>query len=148
MHKHILIATDGSDLATKAVESGLSLARQIGARATILTASEDWSVFEMAHRAREGASNPIEEYETLARANAEAILARCSEMAQTAGVVCDVIYARESHPAEAIVENAKSRGCDLIVMASHGRRGIDRLLLGSQTSRVLALTDLPVLIYR
>jgi nucleotide-binding universal stress UspA family protein len=148
MHKHILIATDGSDLATKAVESGLALARQIGARATILTASEDWSVFEMAHRAREGASNPIEDYEVLARANADAILARCSEMANAAGVVFDVVYARESHPAEAIVENAKSRGCDLIVMASHGRRGIDRLLLGSQTSRVLALTDLPVLIYR
>jgi nucleotide-binding universal stress UspA family protein len=142
MHKHILIATDGSDLATKAVESGLALARQIGARATILTA------FEMAHRAREGASNPIEDYEVLARANADAILARCSEMANAAGVVFDVVYARESHPAEAIVENAKSRGCDLIVMASHGRRGIDRLLLGSQTSRVLALTDLPVLIYR
>ncbi|MDB5595240.1 MAG: UspA protein [Hyphomicrobiales bacterium] len=148
MHKHILIATDGSDLATKAVESGLDLARQIGARVTILTASEDWSVLDMAQRAREGASNPIEDYEALARANAEAILARCSDMAQTAGVVSDVVYARESHPAEAIVENAKSRGCDLIVMASHGRRGIDRLLLGSQTSRVLALTNLPVLIYR
>lgn len=147
MHKHILIATDGSELATQALDHGLDLARQLGAKATILTGSELWSVIEMTRHA-EDPRNPIEAYEELAEANASKVLSAAAEAARKAGVPCETVHMKDMKPAEAIVEVAEKRGCDLIVMASHSRRGVNKLLLGSVTSRVLALTTIPVLVYR
>lgn len=147
MHKHILIATDGSDLSTRALKHGLGVARQLGAKATILTVTELWSVIEMTRHA-DDKTNPIEAYEQKAAEHARKVLDAAAAMAKDAGVVCDVVHVPDLKPSEAIVEVAAQRGCDLIVMASHSRRGVNRLLLGSETSRVLALTALPVLVYR
>lgn len=147
MHKHILIATDGSDLATKALQHGLDLARQLGARATIVTDTEMWSVIEMTRHARDR-KNPIEAYEELAEAHAAKVLSAASEAAKQAGVPFDTVHMKDLKPAEAIVHAAEKHGCDLIVMASHGRSGVNKLLLGSVTARVLALTAIPVLVYR
>jgi nucleotide-binding universal stress UspA family protein len=91
---------------------------------------------------------PPAEYDKTTAANASAILAEARKMAESAGVACDTLQVKDQHPAEGIVATAKSRGCDLIVMASHGRRGIRRFLLGSQAQRVVTQGDVPVLVYR
>lgn len=147
MHKHMLIATDGSELATKAVTHGLGLAKQLGARVTIVTGTQLWSVIEMTRHARD-TRNPIEVYEEMATKHAGKVLSAAATMAAGQGVACETVHMQDSKPAEAIVETAETRGCDLIVMASHSRQGVSRLLLGSETARVLALTAIPVLVYR
>jgi nucleotide-binding universal stress UspA family protein len=148
MLTHMLIATDGSELADKAVSEGLALAAKTGARVTALTVTESWSVLEMTDRVRAGSPNPIDEFATIADRRAAEILDPVAEKAKAMQVPCEVVHRPESAPAEAIVDEADKRNCDMIVMASHGRRGIDRLLVGSQTLRVLALTSRPVLVYR
>lgn len=147
MHQHILIATDGSELAEQAVGHGVDLAKQLGSRVTVLTVTESWSVIEMTRRAEAG-KNPIKEYEDMANAHAQKVLSAASAIAQKAGVEIEAIHVLDRKPAEAIVEAADKHGCDLIVMASHGRSGLNRLLIGSVTARVLALTAIPVLVYR
>ena len=144
MYKHILIATDGSELAAKAVTSGIELAKQIGARVTAVTASEPWSAMIMGDP---GTTFPIIEYERAASENAMRILEAVSSIAKTAGVACETVHVM-NYPADAIVDTAKSKDCDLIVMASHGRRGIARVLLGSQAVNVLTHSTVPVLICR
>lgn len=148
MHKHILIATDGSQLSDRAVDYGIDLARALGARVSILTATERWSVLDMAEKARRGSNNPVEEYERICKLHVGEVLSKAAAKAEAAKVPCETIHAANASPAEAIVDHALERKCDLIVMASHGRRGIDRLLLGSQTSKVLAITTLPVVVCR
>ncbi len=147
MHKHILIATDGSEVATHALEHGLNLARQLGARVTIMTVTELWSVFDMARDAR-SAVNPIEAYERLASEQASKVLTAASARAAELGVPAETLHIRDLKPSEAIVQTSDDRGCDLIVMASHGRTGMNKLLLGSETARVLAMSTKPVLVYR
>lgn len=148
MHKHILIATDGSDLSDRALDYGLGLAQQLGARVSIVTATERWSVLDMAEKARRGSNNPVEEYERICKQHVDEVLTKAAAKAAAAKVPCETIHAANISPAEAIVDTALEHKCDLIVMASHGRRGIDRLLLGSQTSKVLAITTLPVVVCR
>jgi nucleotide-binding universal stress UspA family protein len=148
MLTHMLIATDGSELADKAVNEGLALAARAGARVTALTVTESWSALEMTDRARAGSPNPIDEFIKRAERRANDILGGVLMKAKALQVPCETVHRPESTPAEAIVEEADKRNCDMIVMASHGRRGIDRLLVGSQTLRVLALTTRPVLVYR
>jgi len=147
MHQHILIATDGSDIGDRALDHGLSLARQLHARVTVMTSTELWSVLEMTRHA-EDRRNPIEHYESIAEEHARKILDAATERAARYGVTCETAHVRDLKPAEAIVETANARECDLIVMGSHGRRGVNRMLLGSETARVLALTTIPVLVYR
>ncbi|MFN3889477.1 MAG: universal stress protein [Beijerinckiaceae bacterium] len=147
MHKHILIATDGSDRATQAMSRALELAAQIGAKVTVVTTTELWSVIEMTRHA-DDRRNPIEAYEELAAAHADKVLSAAAAMASKAGVPCETVHMKDMKPAEAIVEAAAKHGCDLITMASHSRTGVNRLLLGSVTARVLALTTVPVLVYR
>jgi nucleotide-binding universal stress UspA family protein len=91
---------------------------------------------------------PFEEYEKAMSANAAEILAKADEAAGKAGISCTTIHVKERHPAEGIIETAKARTCDLIVMASHGRRGLSRLLLGSQAYNVITHSTIPVLICR
>jgi nucleotide-binding universal stress UspA family protein len=144
MFKHILIATDGSELAGKAVTTGLTLAKTLKAKVTVVSATQPWSTMVSG----EVAFNfPIEEYEKGAAENAAAILAKVREAAKALGVPCESLHVVD-FPAEAIIDTAKGRGCDLIVMSSHGRRGIARALLGSQATRVLSLSTVPVLICR
>jgi nucleotide-binding universal stress UspA family protein len=144
MYQHILIATDGSELADRAVSAGLELAKALRAKVTAVTATEPWSSMVTGDVAL---SFPIHDYEKAAAENAARILSAVSETAGQAGVACETLHIND-FPADGIVETAKARGCDLIVMASHGRRGLSKLILGSQASRVLALSPVPVLVCR
>ena len=145
MYKHLLIATDGSDLALKAVEQGLALAKVLNAKVTAITATESWTTIATGDM---GMAFPIEEYEGGCAENAAKILGAVSKLADQAGVGCQTVHVKDQFAAEGIIETAKSRGCDLIVMASHGRRGISRLLLGSQANYVVTHSTVPVLICR
>ena len=145
MYEHILIATDGSDLARKAVDQGLALAKALNAKATAITVSEPLTTIATGEMAM---AFPIDEYEKGCAEGAAKILSAVSKRADTAGVSCETLHVKDLFAAEAITETAKSRGCDLIVMASHGRRGISRLLLGSQANTVVTHSSVPVLICR
>jgi nucleotide-binding universal stress UspA family protein len=144
MYKHILIATDGSELADKAVAAGLALARQLKAKVTVVTAIEPWAAMVTGAGAF---AFPVAEYEKAASESAGRILSEVSEAAKREDVACEVVRVND-FPAEGIIETAKAKGCDLIVMASHGRRGLARALLGSQATRVLTLSPVPVLVCR
>jgi nucleotide-binding universal stress UspA family protein len=148
MYKHILIATDGSDLAQKAESTGLTLAKALNAQATAVTVTEPWNAFSMAALAERGMPNPVADYDECVAAAANRILWGVSETAKKIGLSCTALHVKDRHPAEGIIETAKERGCDLIVMASHGRRGISKVLLGSQAMKVVTLSAVPVLVCR
>lgn len=148
MYQRILIATDGSELAGKAVDHGIALAKRLSVPVTVVTVTEAWSALDLARMARQGNQNPISQYEQMAAAAATNILDKTREIANSQDVTCDVVHVQDQHPAEGIIATAKDRGCDLIVMASHGRRGIDRLLMGSQANEVLTHSKVPTLIVR
>jgi nucleotide-binding universal stress UspA family protein len=145
MYKHILIATDGSDLAARALAQGLSLAKALASKVTVATVTEPWGAQVVGEAA---IAFPFEQYEKAVSANAVEILSKASEAASKAGVSCTTVHIKERHPAEGILEAAKERTCDLIVMASHGRRGLSRLFLGSQAHNVITHSTIPVLICR
>ena len=149
MYKKILIATDGSPLATKGLDHGLRLAKGLGARVTVLTVSEPWFppvVDPYGYYALDDAQL-MAMRQSAARA-AEGILKAARSAADAAGVVCETAYEPTAHPADAIVAYAQESGADLIVMASHGRRGVQRVLLGSQTNHVLSHSPVPVLVVK
>jgi nucleotide-binding universal stress UspA family protein len=148
MYKHILIATDGSQLAQKAVTHGLALAKSVGAQVTVVTATMMWSAVDMAGHARQGEQHPTQNYETKANTWADNILAACKEQADKAGVGASTVHVSDTDADEAIIKTAKGQGCDLIVMASHGRGPIGRLLLGSVALKVLTYGAVPVLVIR
>lgn len=148
MYKHILIATDGSQLAQKAVAHGLTLAKSVGARASFLTATMMWSAMEMTGHAQHGELHPVDDFEAESSKWARKVLAACKEEADKVGVESEIIHVSDANPDKAIVETAKTRGCDLVVMASHGRGPIGRLLLGSVALKVLTYTSIPVQIVR
>ena len=145
MYEHILIPTDGSDLAEKAVVQGLELARQLGARVTLVSVIQPL-------RPPGGESvqlrATLEEYDNEQRRQTESWLAQAGQRASASGVTCEVVAVNAMNPADAIVETARERGCDLVAIASHGRSGLSAVLLGSVTQKVLAGSDLPVLVYR
>lgn len=145
MYRHLLIATDGSELADKAVTQGLALAKALGAKVTGVTVTEPL-VSLVAGDA--SVVLPVQDYERAAAAQAARILDRVTTAAKTTGVPCEVVHVKEQFPAEGIGETAHARGADLIVMASHGRRGLSKLLLGSETTKVLSQTSIPVLVCR
>jgi nucleotide-binding universal stress UspA family protein len=148
MYQHILIATDGSELATKAVAHGIALAKELKIRVSVVTVTEAWSSLDLAHMARLGNQNPIGQYEEMASAAANNILENAARLGKSQGISCELIHVRDQYPAEGIIATAKLQGCDLVVMASHGRRGFDRLLLGSQANEVLTKSKVPALIVR
>jgi nucleotide-binding universal stress UspA family protein len=148
MYQHILIATDGSELAGKAVSHGMALAKRLNIPVTAVTVTEPWSVLELGRQARQGNQNPIAQFEDMATAAATSILEKVKQAANSQGVPCDVVHVHDKHPAEGIIAAAKDNGCDLIIMASHGRRGLDRVLLGSQANEVLTHSKVPALIVR
>jgi nucleotide-binding universal stress UspA family protein len=148
MYEHILIATDGSELARKAETTGLTLAKEIKAKVTAVTVTEPWEALSMAALAERGLPNPVAEYDERVAASANRILWGVNETAKKMGISCTIIHVKDRHPADGIIETTKERGCDLIVMASHGRRGISKMLLGSQTTKVVTLSPVPVLVCR
>ena len=148
MYRNILIATDGSDLASKAIDHGVMLAKGIGASVIFVTVTENWSAIEMAAESTRGISKPMERYEEMAAKSAQKFLAAAKTAAQVAGIECETRHVPDRAPAEGIIATANDKGCDLIVMASHGRRGLNRIVLGSQTVEVLAYSKAPVLVLR
>lgn len=145
MYAHILIATDGSELAGRAVEQGLTLAKTLGSKVTVITVTEPWTAAVSGEWA---VAFPVEEYEKAAAANAQRILQQATDAAARIGVSCETVHVKDQFAAEGIVDEAQSRGCDLIVMGSHGRRGVVKFILGSQATRVLTHSATPMLICR
>lgn len=145
MYKHILVATDGSELAAKAVSTGFDLAKRVGAKTTAVTVTEPWRG-RLTGEAAFGL--PTDEFEKLADEQAAQTLDAVRKAAAGAGIECNCVHVKNHHPAEGVLKAAQDAGCDLIVMASHGRRGLERLLLGSETVRVLTQTHIPVLVCR
>lgn len=144
MYKHILIATDGSELSTKGLDQGLQLAKHIGAKVTVVTVTDVWAAGALA------AATPasMAEYEAAVTTAVEEILMQAKKFANDSGVDAETVHIANRYPADAIVEYSQAHGADLIIMASHGRRGIKRMFLGSQTNEVLALSTIPVLVIR
>ena len=145
MFKNILVASDGSDLAAKAVEQGVRFAKQIGAKITAVTVTEPFHLLSVAPRQLE--YTPLE-YKKHAEAQAEKVLGTVSETARAAGVACEILHVEHEQVYQAIIDAASARECDLIVMASHGRRGVSAVVLGSETVKVLTHSKIPVLVYR
>jgi nucleotide-binding universal stress UspA family protein len=140
MYANILLSTDGSDVARKGVQHGIALAKALNAKATVITVTEPFMV--------EGfpSEEEFDRFEAACKERAGKVLDEARAMAEQIGISAELLHVPNAHPATAIIETAKSRGCDLIVMASHGRRGLRKLLLGSQTSKVLADGSVPVLV--
>jgi nucleotide-binding universal stress UspA family protein len=145
MFKHILIPTDGSDLSRKAILYGVQLAKEAGAKVTGLTVTEPYQGAGM-----DTVFVPVDlgDYEEQSRVLSEKAVEQVKMAAQAAGVPCETIREVHDQPYRAIIDAALALGCDLIVMASHGRRGISALLLGSETAKVLTHSTIPVLVYR
>ncbi|MBB6013992.1 MULTISPECIES: universal stress protein [Aquamicrobium] len=148
MYRHILIATDGSELAARGIEQGLALAGPLGAKVTVLSVSQPLDTAAARAAAIGGIADPIGRYDQQIDEEMKNRFRSIEERAAEHGVEVDLLHEIDDHPAEAIVRTAKLKSCDLIVMSSHGRRGAARLILGSQTSEVLAHTTLPVLVVR
>jgi nucleotide-binding universal stress UspA family protein len=148
MYRHILIPTDGSELAHKAVVHGLSLAKAVGAKVTALTVESSFNVYDVPASGETRISAAFAAHAQQAGAHGAAILNRIADEAKAAGVPCELVQMIHDQPDEAIVATAKEKGCDLIVMASHGRSGIAAMVLGSVTAKALTHTTIPVLVCR
>jgi nucleotide-binding universal stress UspA family protein len=147
MYKNLLVATDGSKLSDKALAHAIGLAQAVGAALTIFYAAPD---YPMPAYADGVVYEPVsrKEYSKLAAEDAQKILGTGATKAEAAGLVCKTTYAIASAPWEAILAAARKNKCDAIVMASHGRRGISAVLLGSETQKVLTHSKLPVIVVR
>jgi nucleotide-binding universal stress UspA family protein len=148
MYANILLSTDGSEVARKGVEHGIALAKALNARATVITVTEPFP-FDLggAHASVWIPSQEeIDRFDAANEERAGRILDEARAIAEQKGMSAELLHVQNSHPATSIIETAKSRGCDLIVMASHGRRGLKKLFLGSQTSEVLLNGSVPVLV--
>lgn len=143
MFNNILIATDGSELASKAVQQGITLAKDMGARVTALTVAVPFHTFSLDPMVVEDTADQYKKH--MQERNAKTLSA-VAEAATAAGVRCDTVAAENEHPYQAIIDTARSKGCDLVVMASHRRHGVDGILHGSETLKVLTHSDIPVLV--
>jgi nucleotide-binding universal stress UspA family protein len=148
MYKHILIPTDGSEVAQKGVAAGIDYAREARAKVTLFTAVPAYEPPGEGHILSYAHVISLEEHERQSAITAKNILERAMQAARDAGVDVQTDYALNDHPWEAIVEAARKHGCDAIVMGSHGRKALSRLFHGSQAIDVLAHTDLPTLVVR
>ncbi|MEY4730042.1 MAG: hypothetical protein RL020_1200 [Pseudomonadota bacterium] len=147
MFKHILLPTDGSERSEFTTAKGVEMARETGARVTALHVMPTYPLIAYVDW---GPIDPLteERFQQEAKQRAEMYLDHVNTMARQAGVPCLIESRSSDHPWEAIIEVAKDKHCDLIFMASHGRRGLAGLLMGSETNKVLTHTDIPVLVWR
>lgn len=148
MYKHILIPTDGSPTADKAVEAGLEFARESGARVTLFTAVPEYQIPTEAEMLAHHRVVSVEEHDRRSALKAHEVLASAEQRASEAGIAYDSDFAQSNRPSEAIVAAARRHGCDAIVMSSHGRTGLARLWHGSETEEVLTHSAIPTLVYR
>jgi nucleotide-binding universal stress UspA family protein len=133
------LTTDGSELAQRGVDHGLALAKNLGSKVTAVTVTHPYPLQSAA---------TIGTWEAAQKEHADKAIAAVKQAASRAGLEVGIVHESNDSPAEAIVDTAKKLGCDLIVMASHGRRGVSRLLLGSQTAEVVHSSPIPVLVVR
>lgn len=145
MYKHILLPTDGSELSRRASEHGITLAKIVGARVTVLIVTRSFSSLLVEPNYVRASSD---EYNKLVADKTEKYLDLVRDAAKAAGVACDGLRIEHDHPYQAITDTAIKNGCDLIIMASHGLSGVSPLMLGSETLKVLTQTKIPVLVYR
>ena len=147
MYKHILIPTDGSELSQKAIDAGLRFAGSIHARVTGFTAVPEYQVPSEVEIMNRHITSPSEHEREMTKLATHA-LQPIAEGARAAGVDCDTDFKMSNQPYEAIIDAAHKHGCDLIFMASHGRRGLSALVHGSETQGVLTHSTIPTLVYR
>jgi nucleotide-binding universal stress UspA family protein len=147
MYKHILIPTDGSETAAKAVSAGIDFAREAGARVTFFTAVPEYELPSDTDVISGHFSSP-EEHARDSADKAKGILAPAADQARAARLEFDTDYAQSDQPWQAIVAAAQRHACDAIVMSSHGRTGLAEIWHGSQTREVLTHSTIPTLVYR
>ena len=145
MHRHILIPTDGSELSQNAIDYGMALAKSVNAKVTVVTVSTPFHTFAVEPGM---ITDTPEHYGKRMATLAAKYLNVAKEAALAAGVSCETIHVQHDQPYLAIIETAARQSCDLIVMASHGRRGISAIVLGSETVKVLTHSAIPVLVVR
>jgi nucleotide-binding universal stress UspA family protein len=148
MYKHILVPTDGSRLSAKAVKAAATLAKQFGARLTGLYVIPPYVPPMYGEAAIYVPEISPKRYKELSEKEAAKALEVVEREAKSAEVACKTAWVTDDQPWEGIVKAARSKKCDLIVMASHGRRGLSGLLLGSETTKVLTHSKVPVLVCR
>jgi nucleotide-binding universal stress UspA family protein len=141
MYKNILIATDGSDLATNAAKQAIGLAKGLAAKVTAVsvTAPFQWFALNMPPGLEASYRDGMKEAATKA-------LGAVAEAAKAAGVACETLHVEDGSPYKAIIDTAKKKSCDLIVMASHGRSGAAKIVVGSETTKVLTHSKIPLLV--
>ena len=144
MYKRILVPTDGSGITGKAVQAAIGLARMAGASLVTVSVKEPFPYSAISEMQPVPPQEFYDAQERIAVSRVSAVV----DAAAALGLHCDAFTVEAIHPWEAILDQAKTAGCDLIVMASHGRRGVAALLLGSETSRVLTHSELPVLVVK
>jgi nucleotide-binding universal stress UspA family protein len=148
MYKHILIATDGSTIAHKGVEHGLGLAKALNAKATVVFVSRPFPLGGMEFTGWVAGENDLLRYEASVKEFAERVFGEAKAIAGRIGVTPAYVEVTSDSAAQGILDTAKKEGCDVIAMASHGRRGVGRLLLGSETAEVVHSAHIPVLVIR
>jgi len=150
MYRHILIPTDGSALAEHAVTNGLSLAKFVGAKVTVIIVEDPFGGLSVpeTRASRRQALDAFAKRNEQVKNHSANVLSRAADAAKQAGVPCDTMQVENARPYEAIIAAALDRACDLIVMGSHGRGGLSAVVLGSVTTKVLTHTKTPVLVYR
>lgn len=144
MYKRILVPTDGSEITGKAIVTAIGLAKLTGASVEAIAVKEPFPYSAISEMQPTPPQEFYEAQERIATQRVQAVVKSCKDV----GVACNAVTVEALHPWEAILEQAKRSGCDLIVMASHGRRGMSAVLLGSETHRVLTHSTLPVMVVR
>ena len=148
MYKHILVPTDGSALSGKAVKQAVALAKSLGAKITALHVSHEYRAMMDEGFAVPAYATFRKRFEEESAKRSKALLQGINSSAKAAGVECNGIAVANNLPYEAIIKQAKKAKCDLIMMASHGRKGLSSILLGSETAKVLTHSTIPVLVVR
>jgi nucleotide-binding universal stress UspA family protein len=142
MYKRILVPTDGSDITRKAIDTAISLARLTGAELFTIAVKDPFPFSAISEMQPAPPQEFFDEQEKIAGDRVKVVV----DAAKTAGIAVHGHTVEAVHPWEAIIDHAKAQDCELIVMASHGRRGVSALLLGSETQKVLTHSKLPVLV--
>ena len=145
MFQHILVANDGTLLTEGTVDKAMYFAGEVGAKDTVITATEPFHIIATGSKQL---TETKDTYERVVKTEAARYLGEAERKAKAQGVQCHVPQVEHEHPYKAIIEAANKFGCDLIAMASHGRRGVSALVVGSVTTKVLTHSTIPVLVYR
>ncbi len=144
MYTHILVPTDGSELSKMALLAGVELAKALGAQVTVVTVTTPF----YALGSDAVLTEDPEQYEKHISALTGQYLDAAKKIAAAASVPCNLVHAEHEHPYQAIIDTAQNWGCDVILMASHGRHGMSAIVLGSETLKVLTHSSIPIIVYR